>query len=247
MRLLVIIALIVSFSITLYVSFLLFQNKQMLGMITTQYNDVRFNPSGLLYSNKPIPHHEPYSLVFLGDSHVGDWPLSASSLLNLGISAQTSSQVRIRSDLYRDVLQGEYLLICTGGVDVLSMKHCSFSKDQLLVNFENNLNQILKNHHTKFKHLILMTIPPRFETPHSSNKQSENRSVDTTIQRFNSVIKETATMNGLLLFDAYSILSNHTATGSLSDDGIHMNRQGYSLLKDSLASIDAIKLIIQPN
>jgi lysophospholipase L1-like esterase len=190
-------------------------------------------PAGLKAQIKMDTISGEYSTVVIGDSHAENWMMQKPRFLNLGIGGQTSSQVCIRSEYYKNILKGDTLIILVGAND-LKCVSVGTGIDDLMRTYFENLNAITSNLKPNFREIIISTIPPVFRVPPEraflyGSKYNEG------LKRINSEIRTYCKNNHLRLLDTYTIVSEAMGKEKISIDGIHLIPKAYELLQQNLA------------
>jgi len=202
-----------------------------------RYNDLRLDPLGTDHHAPESTKLEGWRLVLLGDSHAANWIASGDDVLNLGIGAQTSAQIRLRSDAVRARLSGRRLIVMAGGNDLKSISTNLQRKNAIVSNCLDALDAVLSNHMERFEEIVLVTIPPVFSMPvryrllHSDLIVQAHREINRGIHRL-------AVKRGVRLLDAYRILTGKMEIETLSTDGIHLNTAAYRYLEAALPVLD---------
>lgn len=198
-----------------------------------KYNDSRLDPIGELAWNLAPAARGRHAVVILGDSHARNWNYPGPDVLNLGIPSQTAAQIRLRSDLYRDSLSGNRLIILAGGNDLKSLSTNLARKPEIVGQCLAALEAIVLNHKQRFDQVVLATIPPAFRLPLLYRILLRRDIVDAH-QEINAGIRALARKHGARLLDAYALLEPRVPLERLSEDGIHMNAAAYRRLQDDL-------------
>jgi lysophospholipase L1-like esterase len=201
-----------------------------------KYNDSRLDPIGLNFRDRLKIRYTPYDFVVIGDSHAQNWDVHGSGDLNLGIASQTSSQIRLRSDIYTEKLSGRTLAIVAGGNDIKSISTNKNRKDQIVKNCLNNIRKIVDNHKGKFEEIYLLTIPPVFRLPFEY-RTLHSKELDEAHIEINEGIRRIAKESNVQLLDSYEILLPLLKKRKLSGDGIHMNSTAYGILEEELENM----------
>jgi lysophospholipase L1-like esterase len=175
-----------------------------------------------------------YSTVMIGDSHAENWKMQKPRFLNLGIGGQTSSQVCLRSEHYKNVLKGDTLIIFVGAND-LKCVSVGIGIDELMRTYFENLSSIVSNLKPNFKEIIISTIPPVFRVP-PERAFLYGRKYDEGLKRINSEIRTYCKNKHFRLLDTYTIVSEAIGKEKMSTDGIHLNPKAYELLRQNLAA-----------
>ena len=145
----------------------------------------------------------------------------------------------MRSDLYKEKLSGELLLLIAGGNDLKSLSTNKDRKTEIVKNCLENIEAMVTNHQSSFKKIVILSIPPAFEIP-VQYKPLYSKIIDEAHLEINSRIEKLSKTHSLILLDAYKILNNHGKFDELSDDGIHMNDKAYSILESELGRYLAV-------
>ncbi|MBL7882300.1 MAG: hypothetical protein JNN23_20875, partial [Chryseobacterium gambrini] len=103
-----------------------------------------------------------YDYVLIGDSHVQYWSTGNNSL-NLGMTGQTSEQIKLKYLLLKDEIKsGKKLIISVGANDVKSIATNPENKEEIIKKCIENLQLIISENKNKFDRIYVMTIPPDF-------------------------------------------------------------------------------------
>ena len=199
-----------------------------------KYNNARLDPLGENTWQLRSMAHGYKSVVILGASHARNWNYQADDVLNLGIPAQTSSQIRLRSDSYRDTLSGKRLIVVASSNDIKSIMTNTDRKDQVVKNCLQSLEAMVLNHQASFDEIILVTIPPIFSMPFKYRLLLASQVLYKAHDEINQGIRQLAVKHGVKLLDAYKILHEKMRNKNLSKDGIHLNRAAYQYLEAAL-------------
>jgi lysophospholipase L1-like esterase len=199
-----------------------------------KYNDSRLDPLGEGAWRLQASARGDHRIVLLGDSHARNWHYPGADVLNLGIPSQTSAQIRLRSDSYRDSLSGRRLIVFAGGNDIKSVSTNLARKDEIVRNCLSSLDAIVSNHKGHFDEIVLVTVPPAFSIPFGYRLLYCRTIADAHLE-INQGIRDIAAKRGVRLIDAYQILQPKTRTETLSADGIHMNPTAYKYLEETLS------------
>jgi len=173
-------------------------------------------------------------VVLLGDSHAENWQYKVGDAFNLGIAGQTSVQVRIRSDVYREDLSGRRLIVMAGGNDLKSLSTNTHRKEAVVGRCLSSLDAIVSNHRGRFEEIVLVTVPPVFSMP-LEYRFLHSHVIDSAHRELNRGIRRLAAKRKVRLLDAYAILSEKKETETLSKDGIHLNATAYRYLEAALS------------
>jgi lysophospholipase L1-like esterase len=203
-----------------------------------KYNDSRLDPIGLNFINNIKINSSPYNFVIIGDSHAQNWNLGESGDLNLGIASQTSSQIKLRSDICSNQLFGRTIVVIAGGNDIKSISTNKNRKDQIVNICLKNIKGIINNHKDKFEETFLLTIPPVFKIP-LEYRTLHSKEIDEAHVEINNGIRKIAKECNVKLLDCYEILLPLLKKEKLSNDGIHMNELAYRILSEEIRNIRA--------
>ena len=166
--------------------------------------------------------------VFMGDSitegwGVGDPSLFNRSVLDRGISGQTSPQMLAR--FYQDVvaLHPQAVHIMAGTNDVAGNTGPSSPED-----FKNNIRAMVDLARANHIQVILASIPPAERFPWRPDIQPAEQ-----IRQLNAWLRQFADQHKLIYADYYATLT--TPSGAfrpeLSNDGVHPNTDGYAAMR----------------
>jgi acyl-CoA thioesterase-1 len=181
-------------------------------------------------------------VVFLGDSITQGWDLSAffkgKPYVNRGISGQTTPQIllRFRQDVL--ALKPDMVVILAGTNDLAEN-----TGPTTLAMIEDNLKSMAELARENGVRPILASVLPAAAYPWKPEIQPIEK-----ILALNQWMKEYAGKEGIVYLDYYSSLVNdqHGLRSEFSDDGVHPNAVGYSIMAPLTA--DAIaKLKLQPS
>ena len=175
----------------------------------------------------------------LGDSRMKRWNEALLNdtieIANLGIEAQTSSQVYHRFKIYLETATPSVVIIEVG---INELKIIGLDKnltasitDQYFRNIESFI-QICRNKNIR---MVLINIFPvgKIEI---SRRIVWNKAVNETIINANHRLKSYCDDNQVYYFDAYSILSDNgeTVNAEYQSDFMHINNSGYEALSREL-------------
>jgi lysophospholipase L1-like esterase len=166
-------------------------------------------------------------VVYLGDSITDNWKpadpgMFSPSVLNRGISGQTSPQLLLR--FYQDVisLHPRIVHIMIGTNDIAGNTGPSAPGD-----YENNIRAMLDLALANRIRVVLAAIPPSRQLPWAGVDPRPE------ISRLNAWIAAEAKRRGVGFIDYSAVLA--AADGSMaerySNDGVHPNRAGYALMR----------------
>ncbi len=201
-----------------------------------KYNDTRLDPVLKSLLNKDFS--KPYQFVLLGDSHVQLWKFPQNNSLNLGMTGQTSEQIKIRSTLLKDSLKGENLIISVGANDVKAVATNPENASEIQIQCLKNLEEIVNNHKQNFSRIFVMTIPPDFSSSFFQKLFNYEKTIQTK-DFINVDIRNFCKTNNLKIIDTHLIFTEKAKELSLdlkefSDDGVHINEKAYKLLAKEL-------------
>jgi lysophospholipase L1-like esterase len=154
---------------------------------------------------------------------VGDPSLFNRSVLDRGISGQTSPQMLAR--FYQDVvaLHPQAVHIMTGTNDVAGNTGPSSPED-----FKNNIRAMVDLARANHIQVILASIPPAERFPWRPDIQPAEQ-----IRQLNAWLRQFADQHKLIYADYYATLT--TPSGAfrpeLSNDGVHPNTDGYAAMR----------------
>ena len=197
-----------------------------------QFNDLRLDPLGSAYYVDPSFQQNHYRIVLIGDSNAYYWKSADENVLNLGISSQTSTQIRLRSKSYKGKIRGDKLIIIAGGNDIRSILTNYDRKEYIVSECMKNIQSIVVNHSNDFTEIYIMTIPPVFKIP-MRFRTLYRKEIDECILDLNDKIRRLCKdMEAVKLLDSFSILNTRKAREKLTFDGIHLNERAYSYLEE---------------
>ena len=201
---------------------------KMMYQLYDKYNDTRLDP--LKSSTLNIDSTKMYNWILLGDSHCQYWSLNKENVLNLGITGQTSSQIKIRSLILGDKLKGQNLILAIGANDIKSIATNPENSNSIVDNCIDNIQQILTSRKGNFANIYILTVPPDFNVGIQQRLFNYKETFDAKIN-LNNKIRELAKSNNIKLIDAYKIFEDKN---NLSEDGVHMNSDAYNILNSYL-------------
>jgi len=201
-----------------------------------QYNDLRLDPIGLSLSEKFNFDSREYEIVLIGDSHVANWKIPEIDVLNLGIPSQTSHQVLLRSDMLKDAIKGNLLVILVGANDIKSIMTNKTQKDEIVAHCAQNIYKIATTNTQNFNKVIIVTVPPIFHIP-KEYWSLYDKSIADAITELNVKIKSICDKNdSFYLLDANKIMKEKSKDVNVSSDGVHLNKAGYDYLNKLLTT-----------
>jgi lysophospholipase L1-like esterase len=190
--------------------------------------------------NAALPAAPANRVVFLGDSITERWGKTSpffpgEPYLNRGVAGQTTAQMLIR--FRQDVIDLEpAAVIIQGGLADIA----GFTGPSSLVEIESNLRSMAEL--ASFNHIspILVGEPPPADYPGRTGPKPA-----TQIVALNEWVRRYCASSHFTFLDYYSALagSNGQMKEGVSDDGVHPNEKGYSILKPlaEKAIADALK------
>ena len=207
-----------------------------------KYNDSRLDPIGELNWQLHKIAEGNFDIVILGDSHARNWEIDRDGGLNLGIPSQTSQQICMRSNLYKDNISGKILIVFAGGNDLKSISTNVVRKNAIVKNCILSIKKIVKNHKEKFENIVLVTIPPAFNIP-IEYRIIYSKIIDEAHLEINNGIKKIGLEEKCTVIDAYEIIRKKMSEEILFTDGIHMNQNAYDYLNKKLYNLQLIDQI----
>lgn len=188
-----------------------------------KYNDTRLNP--LQISSAKIDSTKIYNMVLLGDSHAQYWRKNSETTLNIGVTGQTSEQIKSKFQILKNQIHPKIdtLIISMGANDVKSVATNPETKNLIVKNCLENIQYIVKENKERCKVMYLMTIPPDFKVsfPYNFINYDATSSAKTEI---NAGIRRIAKQNRIKLIDTFEIFKNENPE-KYSIDGVHMNKE----------------------
>jgi len=187
-----------------------------------------------------LPPIDEHRVVLFGDSITEFWDLAATftnkPYINRGIAGQTTSQMllRFRPDVI--ALQPKVVLILAGTNDLVGN-----TEPTTLGMITNNYTSMAELARANAIQVIFASVLPIHD--YGAVKQSEFRS-SAQIRALNNWLKHYCTNFQHIYLDYYSALVNDQAMlkAEVSDDGVHPNEQGYSVM--ALLAEDAIAIAL---
>lgn len=173
-------------------------------------------------------HSEDDRVVFFGDSITEFWDLAATfpgkPYINRGIAGQTTPQmlVRFRPDVIS--LQPKVVIILSGTNDIAG--NTGYMTLDMITNNYRSMADLARANDI---HVVFASILPIHD--HGTAKQSDFRS-PAKIQALNDWLTHYCYACGHLYLDYFSPLidDNGMLKAELSDDGVHPNQQGYTVM-----------------
>ncbi len=215
------------FSFTVVTSVIIFQ---IFYKCLDKYNDTRLDP--LRMSEIKIDTAKKYNYVLIGDSHVQFWSIGNNSL-NLGMTGQTSEQIKLKYLLLKnEIKSGQKLIISVGANDVKSIATNPEKKEEIIKKCIENLQLIISENKNKFDRIYVMTVPPDFHVSFPYNFINYEDTFTSKL-KINDEIRKLALKNKIVLIDTYEIFKNKTGY-EYSIDGVHMNEKAYKILNEKI-------------
>lgn len=172
------------------------------------------------------------TVVFMGDSITEGWIAFDSAYfyqnnyINKGIGGQTTGQMLNRF-VYDVISQHPKAVVILGGINDLSGKFEEINLEKIKINFI----EMAKLADENGVELILSSILPVDEFPFRKDQKPVEH-----IKELNLWLENYAETNGYGYVDYYSAMINRKSglKKKYSQDGIHPNQKGYSLMKPIL-------------
>ena len=216
------------FSSLILVALSLFFIHKIVYQLYDKYNDTRLDP--IKFSTLKVDSTKTYDWILLGDSHCQNWKIKDKKVLNLGISGQTSAQIKIRSILLKDELKGRNLILAIGANDIKSIATNPENSNLIINNCIQNMQEIIMQWKGNFANIYILTVPPDFNVGIQQRLFNYQETCDAKII-VNNRIRNLAKTNNIKLIDTFHIFQDKI---NLSDDGIHMNEKAYNILNSYL-------------
>lgn len=215
---------ITSIIFSIIISFIIYKSLD-------KYNDTRLNP--LQISTVQIDTLKTYDWVLIGDSHVQYWKNNSKKTLNLGITGQTSEQIKNKFQILKNQIKmGNSLIISAGANDVKSVSTNPENDEKIIKNCLGNIQFLVSENKNKFQKIYLLTVPPDFKVSFPYNLINYQKTKDAK-SKINDGIREIAKRNNIILLDAYKIFE-HENLDKYSEDGVHFNAEAYKKLDSIL-------------
>ena len=177
---------------------------------------------------------EENRIVFFGDSITAGWELhdpaffANKNYINRGINGQTTSQMllRFRPDVIE--LKPEKVIILAGTNDIAGN-----TGPTTLEIILGNLISMCELARANNIEPVLCSILPAFDYPWRKGIRPAEK-----IETLNNMILQYATDNSIRYIDYYSAMADEQKGLQLnySEDGVHPNKKGYSIMKSVLES-----------
>ncbi|MFB2839783.1 SGNH/GDSL hydrolase family protein [Floridanema evergladense] len=176
-------------------------------------------------------------LVFFGDSRAQEWTshieLTGFSMINGGISGQTSTQVLGRFEKQILPLRPQIILVQVGINDLKAIPLFPDRKNTIIANCKANIQEIVKRSRSLGATVILTTVIPAGEIP-LERKPFWSSEIDRAVVEVNSYIHSLQAPN-LIILDSYSLLEQNRKNNY--QDTLHLNSQGYEILNKELIKV----------
>ncbi len=178
--------------------------------------------------NAALPAANSRRVVYLGDSITEGWKTADPAFFNTdvldrGVSGQTTSQMllRLRSDVLE--LHPQVLHIMAGTNDVAGNTGATS-----LAHIEDNIASMAELARAHGIRVVLASIPPAASFPWQPAMRPAAH-----IQALNAWLKAYARREGFVYADYYAALATGDGAlpSSFSEDGVHPNAAGYSVMK----------------
>lgn len=189
-----------------------------------KYNDTRLDP--IQFSNIKIDSAQNYNFVFLGDSHCQYWKTSKTNILNIGLTGQTSEQIKIKTQLIQDKLKGDNIVLSIGANDVKSVSTNPERIQEITNICFKNIIEVLKIVKPKFKKTYIITIPPDFNVGWQQRIFNYNSTLEAK-KLINNKIRLLPKSENLKIIDTEKLFQNKE---NMSSDGVHMNENAYKII-----------------
>ena len=223
-------------ALTLFASALMFGAMfvYVFWLASDHHYDGKLNP--LQLEKKKIDATQHYDIVLLGDSHAELWRIHDKNVLNLGISGQTSEQIKLRYLLQKKQIRpASVLIMSVGANDVKAVSTNPETAETIADNCIKNIEFLVNDNRSTLKKIILLTIPPDFEVnfPYSFMNYEKTKKVK---EKINASIRKLSDNSSVFVMDSEELFK-HKNLKTLTIDGIHMNKEAYEILNKKLASM----------
>lgn len=186
---------------------------------------------------------DPERVVFIGDSMIAAWtgePFNNPHFVNRGIGFQTTSRILVRFRQDAINLKPKLILMLAGINDIGE----GISLDDVESNIA-SMSELARVHNIQ---MVLCSVLPINDSGRSSDNSFIKRTMITSpekIRALNGWIKSYADANGIAYLDYYSEMvdTDGLLKPELSNDGLHPNAAGYSVMTQLLkrAGIGGLK------
>lgn len=176
-------------------------------------------------------------IVFIGDSIIEGWNQHPffnenAHYINRGIGGQTSSQILVRFTADVIGLEPKCVVVCVGTNDI-AQNQGPITLEKIQHNFETMI-AVAKEHHLK---IILCSILPVTAYYWNPKILPEDK-----IKTMNAFLASLADDKMVFYVDFYTRLElQETFNSKFSDDGVHPNLNGYTLMSDILLESNYLK------
>jgi lysophospholipase L1-like esterase len=205
----------------------------------TDLNEIRLDPLGLNSYPPDLPgtDNAKMKVLFYGDSRAANWPTPQGDdsivFLNRGIGAQTTTQVKLRFPYDVPPLKPDVIILQVGINDLKTISLFPERKAAIVADCKENIRQLVTDAHELGSIVILTTIFPVGNVP-PERWLFWSDDVKIAVAEVNAYIHALAAEQ-VLIFDAYSVIvdSNGQMKENYSEDELHINPAGYSVLNDA--------------
>ena len=199
-----------------------------------KYNALRMDPLGL--GLKEEVTEGDYDFLLLGDSLIARWRIPGYAVLNKGIGAQTSSQVKYRVKLLQDKpIHAKTAIICVGGNDLKSLRLDPDLSDAVVETTLLNIEDIVAGVKSISDEIYLMTIPPIYTVPFYMKPLQSTHITLASLEAINDGIIQMAEDEGIHVLDAERILQGMAVEEVLAKDKVHLSDKAYEKLFEEVS------------
>lgn len=174
-----------------------------------------------------------YDAVYLGDSHAALWQNPMENSLNLGVSGQTSEQIRLRSDRVKHQLKGNKLIISLGDNDIACLSTNPERAQEVKILVIENLMHIVDNHRGHFNEIFVLNLPNNTKF-NWYERWFSYPTKQKTKQIINAKLKQIAGKKNLRLIQVSEFIETHKDKEELTTDGVHFNQTTYRFLNQEI-------------
>jgi lysophospholipase L1-like esterase len=175
----------------------------------------------------------------IGDSRMRRWPVellkSSTTVANLGVEGQTSSQVMLRFKSYLETATPSLVILEVGINDLKIIGLDDKFANSITHQYYRNIEEMIQLCRVRNTRIILVSIfsVGKIEL---SRRLVWNASVNDAIRAANRKLASYCDENVIYCFDANSILSVNglTVRPEYQDDFLHINARGYEVLSSNL-------------
>ena len=192
--------------------------------------------------NEALPQkHEP-RIVLFGDSRVEHWKpllsMEGFEVLNRGIAAETTQQMRLR--FQQDVLSlnPDILIIQAGINDLVTAGLSAKHNQKIITQLKENLNYFIEATSRRNIKLILMTVVMPSKASLRARILTWPESIYRLVPEFNRHIL-TLSGNNAILFESNKLLGaqKQPLSPTYAVDSLHFTNRAYKLLNKKLSEI----------